>query len=803
VEKSTFRGAAALVLALAGLAGCALPGGGAAGAGADGRTATIQRTANGVAHIQAPDLETLAYGMAYAYAQNNVCMVADHLLTVRGERSRHFAHDAMAAFGLRRLSNAQIDLFVAATVDDAELARLAAGASPEVQALERGYVAGYNRFLADHQAADASAGRSLPAACRGQPWVQPMTAADFRRDARLFSAILGGAGAFAEAMLGARPPEPAKAAAVPAPPIDVAAAAAQMREAGLFDVADTGVGSNAWAFGRSVTADGRGMLLGNPHFPWTGMQRFWQVHLTVPGVMDVMGASIGTFPMVAIGFNKDIAWSHTVSTGTRFTLHELSLVPGDPTSYLVDGQPEKMRARTVSHTVKAADGTLAVQSQTVWSTRWGPVVVNPRAGLNWTRQRAYALQDAMAADHQRSYDAYLRLARAASVQDIRQVLRRLPTTFNNTIAADRAGEALYADASTVPDIDAAMLERCKPSAAAAALRAGAGLVVLDGSRADCQWRQDTSSARPGLIPLERAPVLQRQDWVQNANDSHVFTHPAARLAGLSPLHGDDTVRSVRTHAALLQVPELVARGPVTLQAIQQQLFSNRNHMGEVVLPDLLAACAEPGVPGDDARVGCAVLRAWDRRSDADSRGAHLFREFWREARLVPGRHRVPADPARPATTPMGLDMAKPEVAGKLWAALDTAVKRLRGAGIALDAPLGSLQRAVFSDQPIPVHGGEPNEGVLNYVLDRGAAQGVRAQGYRIEHGTSYVQTVGFDARGPVAFGLLTYGQSTDPASPHATDQLRLYGAKQWPWLPFHADDVARERVGEAVRLTRP
>ncbi|MGZ5250530.1 MAG: penicillin acylase family protein, partial [Caldimonas sp.] len=35
------------------------------------RTVTIERTANGVPHISAPDFETLAYGAAYAHAQDN------------------------------------------------------------------------------------------------------------------------------------------------------------------------------------------------------------------------------------------------------------------------------------------------------------------------------------------------------------------------------------------------------------------------------------------------------------------------------------------------------------------------------------------------------------------------------------------------------------------------------------------------------------------------------------------------------------------------------------------------------------
>ena len=84
-----------------------------------------------------------------------------------------------------------------------------------------------------------------------------------------------------------------------------------------------------------------------------------------------------------------------------------------------------------------------------------------------------------------------------------------------------------------------------------------------------------------------------------------------------------------------------------------------------------------------------------------------------------------------------------------------------------------------------------------------AAPDLGPRGVRVDYGTSYVQTVGFDERGPVAHALLTYGQSIDPASPHATDQLRLFARKVWPRLPFHPDEVAREATGPVLRLARP
>ena len=767
------------------LTACALPPA-SNDTGAPARTATLQRTTHGVAHISAPDLETLAYGVAYAHAQDNVCQTAQQLVTVRGERSRFFGPAATGLLGLRGLPNEQIDLFIAAHMDDAALARAWSGASADAQRLARGYVAGFNRYLADQA-------ERLPAACKGQPWLRPMTLEDFRRVHEL-SSVQAGIASLADGVIAARPPAPGAAALDPLPAL--AEVTADLRERGLVDPP---WGSNAWAFGRETTANGRGMLLGNPHFPWVGVNRFWQMHLTVPGQLDVMGGSIGLSPVVQIGFNKDVAWSHTVSTGKRFTLHELTLVPGDPTAYLVDGQPRRMQSRTVSITVRAADGSLQPRSQTLWSTHWGPVLVLPRAGLNWTARHAYAVQDANTGNV-RSVDTWLAFNRASRVDDLRRGMRNLGIPWVNTIAADRHGDTLYADVSVVPDVDAARLARCAPSQPAANLLRGPGIVVLDGSRADCDWNRDPSSPVPGLTPIERMPVVQRRDWVHNSNDSFVYTHPDVRWSGISPLVGDNVVRRPRTRSEWIEIPELIARGKVTPEAMQRQLFENRNLMGRVVLPDLLAACHQ--APDAEARDGCAALRGWDRRSDLDSRGAHLFREFWRTAHTIPGVYRIPFDPAQPVATPSGLRMQDAATAAKVWEALSAAVRKVRGAGFALDAPLAQVQRPVTTDEPIGLHGGDEIEGVLNNLGDR-AAPGISARGIRIDYGTSYVQTVGFDERGPVAQALLTYGQSTVPGSPHQTDQLRLFARKQWPALPFHPEAVARERIGEPLRLVRP
>ena len=766
------------------------------------RSVQIQRTAHGVAHIEAADYEALSYGVAYAHAQDNVCQTADHLVTIRGERSRYFGGAGSALLGLRPLSNDQIDLFIRSHMDDAALAAANATASTEAQALARGYVAGYNRFLRD-------TAERLPAPCNGQAWLRPMTLADYHRMSELLTIQLG-IGALAGAVVAARPPSPAAPAPEPAATAVLHAPhASDESHAALEELrlVSPALGSNGWAFGGDATANGRGLVLGNPHFPWSGVNRFWQVHLTIPRRVDVMGVSIGHSPLVVIGFNSDVAWTHTVSTGRRFTLYELTLVPGDPTSYVVDGKLEKMRAKSVETALRGADGQMTNRTTTLWSSRWGPLLVIPRAGLGWTDKLAYAIKDAATLDA-RFADTWLDIDRARNVGEIRRAISNAGVPWVNTIAADRGGDALYADASIVPDVSAMQLERCAPGKPAAGLFRSAGLVVLDGSRSDCDWTRDPGSPVPGLTPIVRMPVLVRRDWVQNSNDSYWLTNPAARLTGFSPLIGAaDTAQNLRTRAGIAEITARLAAaarpggpGKLGLADVETMVLRNRNFAAGVVLDDLLAACAD--APTANSREACAILRAWDRTNDLDSRGSHVFREWWSAAANIPGVWRLPFDRADPLNTPAGLNLGDEATRAKIWEALDKAVIAIRAAGIALDAPLREVQTRITSHGAVAVPGGTSLEGVLN-VIETDATPALSRTGYAPASGTSYLQAVTFDDGGPVADALLTYGQSSQADSPFAFDQLEAFARKALPRLPFNAADIARQRVGAVLRLTLP
>jgi len=219
-----------------------------------------------------------------------------------------------------------------------------------------------------------------------------------------------------------------------------------------------------------------------------------------------------------------------------------------------------------------------------------------------------------------------------------------------------------------------------------------------------------------------------------------------------------------------------------------------------VIDDLNTACT---VAGDsltaDQREGCSVLFRWDRSSNADAQGAPLFREFWRKAKDISDVWRVQFDPNQPVVTPAGLNMENKAVNAAVFKALGDAVSLVKTAGYPADVALGQVQYRDVSGQRVPIHGGDEFEGVLNKMETQGQPLLIPG-GYRVNFGSSYLQAVTFDAKGPVAYGLLTYGQGSSAESPFAYDQLPLFSAKRWVALPYQAADIKAQRVGTPLVL---
>jgi acyl-homoserine-lactone acylase len=744
----------------------------------DGYRAEIRRTTGGVPHIKAGDYGSLGFGTGYAYAQDQICELADIVVTVSAQRSRSFGPDAESPNGG---TNLQSDFFWQRIKDMRTVERLARrraphGPSREVRANVRGFAAGYNAFLARTGRAKLS-----DPTCRGKAWVRPIKPIDVYR--RLYQlALRASSGNFLREIVAAAPPTAtARAAALPS---------AEELRARLADDPVLGtrhlLGSNAYGIGSEGTRGGRSVVLGNPHFPWHGSERWYELHLTVPGKLDAIGAGLQGAPVVNIGFNRHVAWSHTVSTARRFTPYELKLKAGSPTTYLVDGRDQRMRRRTVSVRVRGG----GVRRHTFYETRWGPVFDFPAATLTWTAETAYALGDANA-DNFRLTNQWFQYDRARSVGDLRRASARVQgNPWVNVIAADRAGRAYYADDSVVPNVDAALQQRCSTSPKAGLLLSAGGVILLDGSRAACAWRNDRDAVAKGILGPRALPRVTRRDYVSNSNDSYWMPNADVRLNGFPRIIGAErTARLLRGRLGLLQAEQRLAGadglGPAgfTIETMQGVFNANRNLSAELGRDTVVDACRARG--GPELAAACEVLAAWDGRADTGSRGAVLWRETWTRIANAGVPWLVPFDPADPVNTPRGLDPSS----DVLITALRDAVADLSGKGIALDVPLGGLQAEPRGSERIGIPGCSEGEGCFNIISTRRDDQGR----YDPFTGSSFVMTAGFDSRGrPRGESILSYSQSENPRSPHYADQTRLFSNERWKPMRFTEREIRRD-----------
>ncbi|HJP79641.1 MAG TPA: penicillin acylase family protein [Pseudonocardiaceae bacterium] len=768
--------AAAITLLGTGIAASAAPSDPASGtvglvgqqAGPGGYLAEIRRTEFGIPHILAGNFGSLGYGYGYAFAQDNLCTLEQRVLAIHGDRSRYFGPDGDSGNPLDPATNLAGDTYFTQLRQSGVVQRLVAQPAPlgptaQTRQLVEGYAAGVNAYLARTGVAN------LPdPTCRGAAWVGPISALDLWTDLYDIQEF-GGIARVKQLLATATPPASAsqRTSAAPALP-------AFSRDE---------FGSNGWAIGKDATVGKDGMVLGNPHFPWLGPDRFYQVQLTIPGVLDVSGASLYGTPVVEIGHTQSVAWTHTVSTAQRFTLYQLSLVPSDPTSYLVDGKPEAMTTHTVTVQVKGADGSVKPVKKTLYYSRFGPVISE-----QWTASTAFAIADANARN-MRGMNEWLAMDESRDLGQLRQAqntYQGIPFTY--TIAADSTGTAYFADASVVPDVTDAEAARCVDTPQGKA--EFPNTFILDGSTSACGWGNDPTAIQPGIFGPGAVPNLTSDSYVANSNNPPWQTNANTPITSYPVIFGAQpgTQLEPRPRLSLNMIGERIAGtdgfGPpgFTLSSLRQTALGDRVQTAENGnRDDVVAMCGKDPVltatDGTmvDVRAACQALANWDLKADVSSKGTPLWDEFFNRLNGPGVRHdawwAVPYDAKNPLTTPRGINAADADVP-RVFA--DT-VEFFAQNKIAPDVSNGAMQRY----QSIPIPGCPDSSGCFNAIS---------ANNGQVDFGSSFIMAVELTPNGPRADTLLTYSESANPASPHYTDQTQLFARKQW--VPDRFTDAA-------------
>jgi acyl-homoserine-lactone acylase len=494
------------------------------------------------------------------------------------------------------------------------------------------------------------------------------------------------------------------------------------------------VGSNTWAVAPSRSASKKAMLLINPHLVWEDFYTYMEVHLQGPDY-DLYGAPQIGFPTPVIGFNQRLGWGRTVNTIDTVDFY---VIAREKDGYLFDGKTLPFTNFTKSVKVRQADGKMRSVAVTAKKTIHGPVVYESADGT--LAMRVAGL------DRPRMLEQWFRMGEARNLQEFQNAMRIGAIPMWHASYADADGHIMFVFNGLVP-------KRRKGDFAY-------WNAPVPGHTSETLWTEYHSFDD---LPKTIDPQI---GFVQNANEppwqmTVPNLLPTSYPSYMAP--GDEKLTSFRTTRSLRMLSEDPS---ITYDEFVTYKHSTRVELADATLEDLLTAAK--GHPTLAKAV--QVLSQWDRHMEANSKGAVLFwlftNRFFRDD--VSRQMRVAYDPQRPLETPRGIKDLPAALSALESAAIEC--EKLYGK---LDVEWGQVFRFRRADKEVAGNGGPGKLGLFR-TFSFGSKQGTR---YYQTHGETFVCAIEFGVP-QRANCLLSYGNSSQPGSPHQTDQLQMLSDKK-------------------------
>ena len=702
------------------------------------RSARVQiiRDDWGIAHVHGKSDADAVFGMVYAQAEDDFNRVEANYLTALGRTAEAEGEKAVWQ-----------DLRMKLFVDPADLKVRYAQSPAWLKALMDAWADGLNFYLATHPATKPRVITHF------EPWMAlSFTEGSIGGDVERIS--LGELEAFY------------------GKPQLQASAEVKAREFAQGVEFREPTGSNGFAIAPSNTKAGHALLLINPH---TSFFFRSELQMSSDAGLNAYGAATWGQFFVYQGFNAHAGWMHTSSTVDVVDEFAETIVRKDGKLFYKYGAEERpVTASTVEVPYKAADGSLARKTFTVYRTHHGPIVraADGQGGGKWM---AFAM---MYKPVEALEQSFLR-TKATDYASFLKVAELKANSSNNTLFADDKGEVAYLHPQFIPRRDD-RFDYTKP---------------VDGADPATDWN--------GLHALSEAPRVKNppNGWLMNTNN-----WPYSAAGPYSPKQADfprymdsvgETPRGV--HATRV----LSARRDFTPPTLIQAAYDPYLTAFADLIPTLSKAYDE--TPDGDpvkARLAAqmAALKAWDLTWSADSTQTSLA-VFWGEALWAKS-----APEAKRTGVSVYRYMAETTTPAQKLAALAEASDRLAADFGDWRTPWGQINRfqrndgaivQTFDDAkpsiPVPFASGQ-----WGSLASFGAKRYPGTKKYYGTSGNSFVAVVEFGPR-VKALAVSAGGESGEPASKHFADQAQRYAQGDLRTVYFYPDQL----TGHVERTYRP
>jgi acyl-homoserine-lactone acylase len=516
-------------------------------------------------------------------------------------------------------------------------------------------------------------------------------------------------------------------------------------------------GSNGFAIAPKLTASGHAMLWINPH---TSYYFRSELQMVSEAGLNVYGAVTWGQFFVYQGFNEHNGWMHTSYGGDAIDEYAETLVKkSDGLYYQYGPKLMKLRVSKITIPIKQASGT-GSRSFTVYHSHHGPIIRAENG--KWIAIKL--LQEPVRALAQ----SYLR-TKTSDYVSFRKTQDMRTDTSNNTVYADANGTIAYFHGNFIPKRDTSF-DFSHP---------------VDGSNPATEWQG------PHAVADTITLLNPSNGWLFNSNN-----WPFSAAGEQSP--------KIENYPRYMWRKGENPRGPhavevlsrlhdATLDSLIEAGYDGHLTAFDVLLPPLIGAYdALPGADPQraDLREAIEILRAWNRRTSADS-VATAIAIFWGQG-LIERNGAAARDADEPVYDYLVGKLTDAERIDGLKAAL-AKLQQDFGAWSLAWGDINRFQRLTddivqpFDDArpSLPVGFAPSQWGALASFDSSKPRKTKKIYG---SDGNSFVAAVEF---GPTvhAKAIMSGGESGDPSSPHFNDQALMFSEGRFRDVLFYPEDV--------------
>ena len=495
-------------------------------------------------------------------------------------------------------------------------------------------------------------------------------------------------------------------------------------------------GSNTWAVGASRSASGKPMLIINPHLIWEDFYSYMEVHLVAPGY-DLYGAPQIGFPVPVIGFNRHTGWGRTVNTIDTVDFYQLKMT--GPGEYEFDGAKKKLETSTKAFKIKEPDGSMRTETLTVRKSVHGPVVLDEQ-GITIAMRVA-------GLDRPKMLEQWFRMGGAKNLAEFQDAMRMVSVPMWHANYAGADGHIMIVFNGVVPRKSVGdWAYWSKP---------------VPGDTSKNLWTDYLTFEE---LPKSTDPAA---GFNQNANEPPWYFTVPQLDSSKYPAYVAPRPEKLSSSRMIRSLRMISEDSSITYDELLAYKHSTRMELADALVPDVAAAAKTSGDP-QVVEAG-RILEAWDRNTDATSRGAVLF-EIFADKFMARGDniYRIPYDYKRPLETAIGVANTAHSNADLKAAAEEC--QKLYGS---LDVPWGGVHRFDRGTLDLPANGASGKYGVFRTM------QFARKKAGKLyaSHGETFVCAIEFGTP-QKAQCLLGYGNASQPGSKHIDDQLQFMVEKK-------------------------